>query len=832
MRGIDNLTSSTGLKSLTSLTALKKLDKEFLAFLGSEAKILLHKRASRECLTSEEILKISHLLEEFLIQKFEINLTNYRTKLEIFSQMATVKREFVQRKVSLKFHNFEGPEPEFIEEEKFTKKALQNPNDEKLISYARYALFTENGRKLHKNGMVFKLPKKIVTPFEFSNNKEATYTGDGEFKKTEAQNFAHVKYCIYCHKQGKDYCRTGNPVAKKEGCPLGQKISEMNWLLKEGGLLAPLACMVLDNPLCILTGERICNDCKKACIFQKQEAVDIPSIESQLVKDVLTLPYGFEIYFLLTRWNPLSTSDFLPKPYNGKKVLVCGAGPAGIANCYYFLREGYSVLLIDGIKLQPIENIGMVEDASRILNNKKRQPSGFGGVMEYGITERFNKNFLTLAQILLQREKHFQMLGGKKFGTDVTFDWAKEQGFAHILMCIGAGKPKLPEIPFELKKGVMTASNLLMSAHLNKGWVEKNLAKPAIIIGAGLTAVDASLLCIKHLKSQVSLFARKQLELSNAYITNEMELEEALFKGVNVFQNRVLKEVLYEGGQVSSCIFYNTTTKLPEEFPCKTLIFALGTSPNSKPFENEAETEFFTTFGDLSKEYEGSVVKALANTKNKKDELFQKLAKSPKTFAPKPKYDVITEVKLENNLLKLKIKPAIGLQNAQILQTYKLEVLNQEQLHPVPLTLFATTKTELVFYIKNTGPQTANLFKLKKGQEVSLMRASLQNFEFEEVVVEDDTFKKILERNFKKVTLLKEFKPSTRQTLFYVKDLKQLQNLSPKPNYFVFLFKEMNCMLSGVCSRCLTKNPTDGEFYYACTQNIIRLVDVNFMDLP
>lgn len=820
-----------GINNLKSLATLKKLDKEFLTFLESEAKILLRKRALGEALISEEILKISHLLEEFLIQKFEINLTNYRKKLEIFSQMATVKREFVQRKISLKFHNFEGPEPEFMEEEKFTKKALKNPNDDELINYTRFALFTENGRKLHKNGMVFKLPKKIITPFEFSNNKEAIYTGDGEFKKTAAQNVAHVKYCIYCHKQAKDYCRTGNPVANKEGCPLGQKISEMNWLLKEGGLLAPLACMMLDNPLCILTGERICNDCKKACIFQKQEAVDVPSIESQLLKDVFTLPYGFEIYFLLTRWNPLSTVAFLPKPYNGKKVLVCGAGPAGIANCYYFLREGYSVLLIDGIKLQPIENIGMVEDASRILNNKKRQLSGFGGVMEYGITERFNKNFLTLAQILLQREKHFQMLGGKKFGTDITFDWAKEQGFAHVLMCIGAGKPKLPEIPFELKKGVMTASNLLMSAHLNKGWVEKNLIKPAIIIGAGLTAVDASLLCIKHLKNEVSIFARKPLELSNAYITNEMELEEALFKGVDVFQNRVLKEVLYKNGRVSSCIFYNTASDLQEEFPCKTLIFALGTNPNSSSFENATETEFFTVFGDLSKEYEGSVVKALANAKNKKDELFQKLAKAQKNPLTKLKYDIITEVTTGKNLLKLKIKPAIGLQNAQILQTYKLEVLNQEQLHPVPLTLFATTKTELIFYVQNTGPQTANLFKLQKGQEVSLMRASLQNFEFEEIVIEDKTFQKPFEQSFKKVTLLREFKPSTKQTLFYVKDLKQLQNLSPKPNYFVFLFKEMNCMLSGVCSRCLTKNPTDQTFYYACTQNIIRLVDVNFMDL-
>ena len=34
----------------------------------------------------------------------------------------------------------------------------------------------------------------------------------------------------------------------------------------------------------------------KACIYQKQEPVDIPQIETRTLKDVLALPWGFEIY--------------------------------------------------------------------------------------------------------------------------------------------------------------------------------------------------------------------------------------------------------------------------------------------------------------------------------------------------------------------------------------------------------------------------------------------------------------------------------------------------------------------------------------------------------
>ena len=52
----------------------------------------------------------------------------------------------------------------------------------------------------------------------------------------------------------------------------------------------------VDNPMVAATGHRICNDCMKACIYQKQEPVDIPQIETRTLKDVLALPWGFEIY--------------------------------------------------------------------------------------------------------------------------------------------------------------------------------------------------------------------------------------------------------------------------------------------------------------------------------------------------------------------------------------------------------------------------------------------------------------------------------------------------------------------------------------------------------
>jgi hypothetical protein len=131
------------------------------------------------------------------------------------------------------------------------------------------------------------------------------------------QVLREVDYCIYCHQRDKDSCRKGFPEKtggfKKnplgidlKGCPLDERISEMHWLRKQGDVIASLAMIMLDNPMCPGTGHRICNDCMKGCIFQKQDPVNIPQNETKALTEVLNLPYGFEIYSLLTRFNPLN----------------------------------------------------------------------------------------------------------------------------------------------------------------------------------------------------------------------------------------------------------------------------------------------------------------------------------------------------------------------------------------------------------------------------------------------------------------------------------------------------------------------------------------------
>ncbi len=159
-------------------------------------------------------------------------------------------------------------------------------------------------------------------------------------RKTGREVLSDINYCVLCHEREKDSCSTGllgkdgkvqeNPLGiPLEGCPLDERISEMHMIRKRGDAVGALALVTVDNPMCAGTGHRICNDCMKACIFQKQDPVDIPQIETGILTDVLRLPWGVEIYGLLTRWNPLNVRRPYALPYNGRKVLVVGMGPAG-----------------------------------------------------------------------------------------------------------------------------------------------------------------------------------------------------------------------------------------------------------------------------------------------------------------------------------------------------------------------------------------------------------------------------------------------------------------------------------------------------------------------
>ena len=376
------------------------------------------------------------------------------------------------------------------------------------------------------------LPEALIGPDWRLRRRDGFTLTDARMRPREV--LSEIHYCVLCHERDKDSCSKGlhdkdgtvvvNPLGiSLDGCPLDEKISEMHALRKAGDPVGALALVVVDNPMCPGTGHRICNDCMKSCIYQKQEPVNIPQIETGVLTDVLGLPFGVEIYGLLTRWNPLNVRRPYALPYNGKNVLVVGLGPAGYTLAHYLVNEGFGVVGVDGLKIEPLaEDItGTDTTAPRPIRDwseiyrplDERVLEGFGGVSEYGITVRWDKNFLTLLHLTLARRRGIRIYGGVRFGGTIPLEDAWGYGFDHVAIAAGAGKPTIIDMKNNLIRGIRKASDFLMALQLTGAFKRDALPNlqarlPAIVIGGGLTAIDTATELMAYYPVQVEKTVR------------------------------------------------------------------------------------------------------------------------------------------------------------------------------------------------------------------------------------------------------------------------------------------------------------------------------------
>ncbi|MDB5863138.1 MAG: hypothetical protein JWO70_944 [Betaproteobacteria bacterium] len=573
---------------LAALTAADEVLCTQLRTAREQSAVLTNKQES------ELLIALAPHLDDFIAQLFGIEaevgkLSARHTEL---APLFSCKRLFVQRKALHKYKadaaaGIDGPSlharlaalfgGEFTELA-FAQQVARWQADETAhaaeldlaLQYAAWATQTAAGRTMHHSGVLFKAPHKLnyqhLVPMVADS--AAGYTGftaapaqlrrrDG-FKLTDhgtdltgALDQAH--YCIWCHEQGKDSCSkgllekgaTGRGEAsfKKSvfgvtlaGCPLDEKISEFHKTKTQGHAIGALAIITIDNPMCAATGHRICNDCMKACIYQKQEPVDIPQAETRTLKDVLELPWGFEIYGLLTRWNPLNLRAPYAKAPTGKRVLIAGMGPAGFSLAHYLMNDGHTVVGVDGLKIEPlapeVSGVGPggvrvpfrpIRDIAELHEPlDSRVMAGFGGVAEYGITVRWDKNFLKIVRLLIERRSQFALIGGVRFGGTVTAEEAFALGFDHVALAIGAGRPTILDMPNGLARGVRTASDFLMALQLTGAAKTESIANmqvrlPVVVIGGGLTAIDTATEALAYYPLQVEKFLSRYERLAREH---------------------------------------------------------------------------------------------------------------------------------------------------------------------------------------------------------------------------------------------------------------------------------------------------------------------------
>jgi NADPH-dependent glutamate synthase beta subunit-like oxidoreductase/NAD(P)H-flavin reductase len=633
---------------------------------------------------SELLVALAPHVEDFLAKLFDIEAEAQALaeKHNALAPLWSVKRQFVQRRALHKVKP-EDARPDgfaFTTELDFARQvsawlkdeAANAEHLEKAARYAAWATTAPEGKARHRHDILFKAPRKLdymkLIPVRTENGRHSldhlrhrdgfALTDPGTDLKGALDE---ANYCIWCHEQGKDSCSTGlrekAPAAgfrktvfnvPLAGCPLEEKISEFHLVKARGEPLAALGIIAVDNPMAAATGHRICNDCMKSCIYQKQDPVNIPQAETRTLKDVLELPWGFEIYSLLTRWNPFNLHRPYPRAASGKRVLVVGLGPAGFTTAHHLMNDGHTVVGIDGLKIEPLEAAVSGVDAygnrtkfKAVKNiSELREPldsrvmAGFGGVAEYGITVRWDKNFLKMIRLLLERRRQFAMFGGVRFGGTLSVDDAFERGFDHVALCAGAGRPTVLEIPNGFARGVRAASDFLMALQLTGAAKRESIANlqirlPVVVVGGGLTAIDTATESLAYYAVQVEKFLvrhetlgqepdwnpeerqiaaeflaharalrkcspaerisllkswggatiayRRRLVDSPSYTLNHEEVEKALEEGV-VFAEGLSPERIDvdDYGHAKAVVFQKQNV-----LPAKSVLIAAGTQPNT-----------------------------------------------------------------------------------------------------------------------------------------------------------------------------------------------------------------------------------------------------------
>jgi NADPH-dependent glutamate synthase beta subunit-like oxidoreductase len=850
---------------------------------------------------------ISYYLEAFVARVFQIEseVLDLQKRDNLYVNLHKCHKDFIIRRVLHKNDNISDVSfvPEFIPEHIFADRVVFWMQDEEKYhaelsqaeEYARYMILNSESAFFRDIG---KVDYANLLQEPVPSCREGFDLTDHGCSSAFAIKQAH--YCLYCHHRDKDSCSAGlykkgnleeNFLGNRlTGCPLGQKISEMNEAKAQGFSIASLAIITMDNPMVAVTGHRICNDCKKSCIFQKQEPVEIPQIETKILRDVLSLSKGEEIYELLTKWNPLKADDYLPAEYSGKKILIVGMGPAGFSLAYYLLHAGCNVIAIDG--------------------NYK-----FGGVAEYGITARWDKKFLDLIFKILNNYENFEFKPAVRFGSNITYSQAKELGFEKIALCTGAGAPKILDIPGITYKGVKTAADFLMSINRFKDTspLIPNilLRMPIAIIGGGLSAIDAATEALAYYKIQVQEFAQrydpavdlteeevmvaqeflshakeiqefddyvalqkkwggatiyyyKDTKKSGAYRINHEELQYALNEGVDFVANHEAIEIIADKyGSAKSIRFLDHGCGAEVEINAKSIMMAVGIESSNK--DSSVGDEIYV-FGDADPEYEGSVVKAIASVKNGYKKLLD--CTSPNISKEHDLTLHLSSVEfLSEDLVEFLIHSSLQVENFNPGQFFKLQ--NQDgEFAALNVSKIDYENGNLSLVLRIKGSSTYALSKLKAGDKIHLLGPLGDYVKIEER-------KKILligeqVANYGLIPIAEEcvklgcnilhiaidLEPSQESggsefisseefenrigsedlssydsiiSALFPANLKILQKYSKGMNAITAVHSIMQCMMGGVCGSCFQKNKSGYSFSCQKQYQNLRELDLDHL---
>ena len=278
-------------------------------------------------------------------------------------------------------------------------------------------------------------------------------------------------------------------------CPAGENIQAWLAFAQAGKLEDAWQVIMRDNPLPAVHGRVCYHTCENACNRQHTDtSISIHAVE-RLIGDT-ALEKG---------WIPKVEAKA-----SGKKVLVVGAGPAGLSAAYHLLLLGHEVEI------------------------REAGPKA-GGMLRYGIPE------YRLPRSILDAEiARIEKMGAKFVYNCKIDDLAKEKSegkFDAAFVAVGATAGRHTDIPAKNAAPLVDAVELLRSVELGD---KAKLGKRVAVYGGGNTAMDAARSAVRLGAEEVIIIYRRNREMAPAH---DAEIQDALEEGIKIHWLSTIVEI-------------------------------------------------------------------------------------------------------------------------------------------------------------------------------------------------------------------------------------------------------------------------------------------------
>ncbi|MDO5086460.1 MAG: NAD(P)-dependent oxidoreductase [Comamonadaceae bacterium] len=328
---------------------------------------------------------------------------------------------------------------------------------------------------------------------------------------TQAQALIEAERCYYCHDA---------PCAK--ACPTGIDIPAFIARIAQGNERGAARTILEANPLGGICA-RVCPTevlCEEACVRNTNEEKPV---------EIGLLQRHATDAFFASGGAPL----FTRAPATGKRVAVVGAGPAGLACAHGLARRGHDVALFD---MRP----------------------KLGGLNEYGLA-----TYKTTGGFVQQEIDWLLSIGGitprsnQQLGRDFTLDSLLASHDA-VFLGLGLAGVNALGIAEPQAEGLRNAVDFiadLRQAAADGDFSRVPVGRRVLVIGGGMTAVDAAVQARKLGAEQVTIAYRRGQESMPA---SDVEQRWAQTNGVTIRPWSAPRELLCENGQVRGMRFAAT----------------------------------------------------------------------------------------------------------------------------------------------------------------------------------------------------------------------------------------------------------------------------------